>query len=334
MINPLFSVIVPVYGVEKYLNECVDSVLRQNFDNYEVILVNDGSKDNSPAICDEYAEKYSQVKVIHKENGGLVSARKAACRVISGKYVLNVDGDDWVRDDFLASLADVILGTEPDVICFGVANVFRDRIEEEQAQYDVGYYNRKDIEKKIFPELFMSYEGRYFKPSICAKAIKRELYKEFQLKVDNRIKIGEDVACTKPIIYNANSMYIMNECFYFYRQNEQSMTKNKTAFSMLTPELIYQNFSTLTANDLSMKEQVERCIFQMFFGTAISQFNRNESHRIISNDIIKELEKLYLKKVIAGCRYDKSNIKGNLAVFLLKHRLFILMRLAKKVMNK
>ena len=159
MINPLFSVIVPVYGVEKYLNECVDSVLRQNFDNYEVILVNDGSKDNSPAICDEYAEKYSQVKVIHKENGGLVSARKAACRVISGKYVLNVDGDDWVRDDFLASLADVILGTEPDVICFGVANVFRDRIEEEQAQYDVGYYNRKDIEKKIFPELFMSYEG-------------------------------------------------------------------------------------------------------------------------------------------------------------------------------
>ena len=112
------------------------------------------------------------------------------------------------------------------------------------------------------------------------------------------------------------------------------MTKNKTAFSMLTPELIYQNFSTLTANDLSMKEQVERCIFQMFFGTVISQFNRNESHRIISNDIIKELEKPYLKKVIAGCRYDKSNIKGNLAVFLLKHRLFILMRLAKKVMNK
>ena len=100
--GPLFSVIVPVYKVEKYLNQCVDSILAQTFRNFELILVDDGSPDDCGAICDEYARKDSRVKVIHKGNGGIVSARQAGYRISKGKYICNVDSDDYIAPELLA----------------------------------------------------------------------------------------------------------------------------------------------------------------------------------------------------------------------------------------
>ena len=92
----LFSVIVPIYNIEKYLKRCIDSVLAQSFGDFELILVDDGSPDNCPAICDEYAAKDERIKVIHKENGGLVSARQEGIKIASGDYVFHLDGDDAV----------------------------------------------------------------------------------------------------------------------------------------------------------------------------------------------------------------------------------------------
>ncbi len=98
------SVIVPIYRIEKYLPECIDSLLDQSFLNFELLLVDDGSPDNCPKICDDYAEKDSRVKVIHKENGGLLSARKAGLKNAKGKYIAFVDGDDWVDKFYLDTL--------------------------------------------------------------------------------------------------------------------------------------------------------------------------------------------------------------------------------------
>ncbi len=95
--NPYLSIIVPVYKVEPYIHQCVDSILAQTFADFELILVDDGSPDNCPRICDEYAELDPRVKVIHKANGGLVSARKAGLRAARGKYIGYVDSDDWVE---------------------------------------------------------------------------------------------------------------------------------------------------------------------------------------------------------------------------------------------
>ena len=101
-----FSVVIPVYNVEKYLSQCVDSILAQSFTDYELILVDDGAKDNSGKICDEYAQKDSRVKVIHKENGGLVSARQAGIKMAVGEYVFHLDGDDAVCENALESAYD------------------------------------------------------------------------------------------------------------------------------------------------------------------------------------------------------------------------------------
>ena len=104
----LFSIIVPIYNIEKYLSRCIDSVLAQSFSDYELILVDDGSPDNCPAICDEYAKKDSRIKVIHKKNGGLVSARQAGIVEAIGDYVFHLDGDDAICPDALESAYEII----------------------------------------------------------------------------------------------------------------------------------------------------------------------------------------------------------------------------------
>ena len=98
------SAIVPVYNVEKYIYRCVDSILNQTFSDFELILVDDGSPDNCPQICDEYAKKDSRIKVIHKENGGLSSARNAGLDIASGEWISFIDSDDWIHKDYLLYL--------------------------------------------------------------------------------------------------------------------------------------------------------------------------------------------------------------------------------------
>ena len=97
----LFSVIVPVYNIERYLEKCVDSILNNTYKNFELILVDDGAPDGCPRICDSYSEKDKRVRVIHKKNGGLVSARQAGIEIATGDYVVCVDGDDWVSENYL-----------------------------------------------------------------------------------------------------------------------------------------------------------------------------------------------------------------------------------------
>lgn len=99
--NPLISVIVPIYNVEKYLARCVDSIVNQTYKNLEIILVDDGSPDLCPQMCDDYAEKDSRIKVVHKKNGGLSDARNAGMAVSTGEYISFIDSDDYVSDDFL-----------------------------------------------------------------------------------------------------------------------------------------------------------------------------------------------------------------------------------------
>ena len=104
-----FSVIVPIYNVEKYLSRCIDSVLSQTFADFELILVDDGSPDNCPEICDKYVQKDHRIKVVHKENGGLVSARQAGVSIAKGDYIFNLDGDDAITPDALMSAYQIIL---------------------------------------------------------------------------------------------------------------------------------------------------------------------------------------------------------------------------------
>ena len=152
-----FSVIVPIYKVEAYLPRCVDSILAQSFPDFEVILVDDGSPDRCGELCDQYRARDPRVRVIHKENGGLVSARQAGMSVASGDYIVHVDGDDWVAPDLLERAHRAVRAHDPDVVSFPSVSTDGDapghRIDE---PIPVGLYDRQRICQEILPRSLMA----------------------------------------------------------------------------------------------------------------------------------------------------------------------------------
>ena len=143
----LISVIVPVYNVEKYLNRCVDSILAQTYTNLEVILVDDGSPDGCPAICDAYVKKDKRVKVIHKANGGQGTARNAGLDIAKGDYISLIDSDDWIEKDFIKILHNYIINNDADlVICnYNEVNEQDQIIKHSNLQYKVYKSNKFDL---------------------------------------------------------------------------------------------------------------------------------------------------------------------------------------------
>ena len=114
--DSLISVIVPIYNVEKYLERCVESIINQTYKNLEIILVDDGSPDNCPQMCDDYAKKDSRIKVVHKKNGGLSDARNAGMKVATGEYVSFIDSDDYISLDFYETLLETIVDNDSDIV--------------------------------------------------------------------------------------------------------------------------------------------------------------------------------------------------------------------------
>ena len=223
----MISVIVPVYNAEKYLRQCMDSILSQTLQNLEVICVDDGSIDESASILDHYAEIDRRVKVIHKENGGLVSARKTGLKAAKGAYIGYVDSDDWIEPDMYEKLLAVLADGKADIAMCGR---FEDTGNVSKAVHHgipEGYYDKRALLEKVYPGMIVN--GAFFEwgifPGVWDKLFRREKLEPFQMAVDGRIVMGEDAACTYPAILNADNIYILHECLYHYRQSASSMVK-------------------------------------------------------------------------------------------------------------
>lgn len=226
--NPLLSVIVPIYRVEPYLERCVQSIRNQTYQNLEIILVDDGSDDQCPQICDRFADIDERVKVVHKENGGLVSARKAGITEASGKYAAYVDSDDWIECDMYQQLVKQIVENDADIVTSGV---YRDYSNDRIAEFDrlrEGVYDSEGIKSDVLPT-FM-YTGVFYEAGvnihIYNKVFKRELLIKHQLRIEDSIRIGEDAALVYPYILDAKKMVITHKCFYHYCiRNDSIMAK-------------------------------------------------------------------------------------------------------------
>lgn len=328
----LFSIVVPVYGAEKYLNRCVRSIQNQTYQNIEIILVDDGSPDECPAMCDAFAQNDSRIQVLHKANGGQGSARKAGAIVASGDYVCCVDADDEIALNYVERMAEVGEQYCPEMICCGFSWATEGGRKDRPLKNREGFYSRQDIQKEIFPELIQTANAEYFSPSIWGKAIKTELYRKQQLCVDDRLKIGEDGACTIPCVYHAQSMYILRECMYYYWDNNSSMTRNRKAFAWDGPELIaYHLEKRLDMTQFDFRQQWYRKITHELFTVVSSQFYRAESYRTITADIRRHLQEPLYQKAIENSQFE--GLSGKMARLALKHRLFVLIWLFNKLKN-
>ena len=228
----MLSVIIPVYNVEKYLSRCVDSVLNQTYKDFELILVDDGSLDNSPVICDEYENKDSRVKVIHKENGGLSSARNAGLGICKGDYIFFIDSDDWLTDE-------------------NVLEEFINKAETENADFVYSFMNTATdkIQKEIRMNQRFKNNGKLFflsNPYLFSACNK--LYKNILLQFLHFApgRVNEDVDVIPLVFCKANKISRLDKHTYNYYQNQESITRqsfSEKRFDMFkSVDHVYKNF--------------------------------------------------------------------------------------------
>lgn len=236
--NELISVIVPIYGIDRYVGICIESILHQTYTNLEILLVDDGSPDRCPEICDLYARKDSRIKVIHKKNGGLVSARKAGLEASTGSFIGYVDGDDWIGLGFYETLHAAITTSNCDVVCAGQSRDLFQQSAHFTNPYPLGIYSGDRLKK--LQENMLSF-GEFYSPGITTyvwnKLFRRDVLYAHQMNVDERITIGEDAAVTYPVLMDAKSVYVFDCVAYHYRQREDSMLKQSTSFAAETQKL-------------------------------------------------------------------------------------------------
>lgn len=221
------SIVVPVYRVpERYLRKCIESIQNQTLNDIEIVLVDDGSPDNCGNICDEYAEKDERIITVHKENGGLSSARNAGQRVANGKYLMFVDGDDWIENDMCEELYSIALKTGVDLVMCGMSRDYAISSEK----YNIGLENLKIYkgdECKILQSKVLDFNcGIAFAYS---KLISKSILDNYCIFHDEKLKQGaEDVEFNIRLFDKLKSATFTNRSFYHYMYNENSISSAST----------------------------------------------------------------------------------------------------------
>lgn len=209
----LISVIIPVYNVQQYLEECLDSILNQTFKSYEVIIIDDGSTDSCGAICDLYAERNERIRVLHTVNQGLSEARNTGISMARGKYLAFIDSDDYVDKTYLKKMYQAIVKTNAEIcesnyICvYSDRNVWSRKMEETEE-------NSINAIRRLFAPPYLGYVNTW------NKLYKRELFENIRFP---KGKLHEDEFTTYKLLYEANKIVYINEYLYFYRQRENSI---------------------------------------------------------------------------------------------------------------
>lgn len=218
--RPDISVIVPVYNAEGYIHRCVDSLLQQTYSNFEIILVDDGSPDGSGAICDEYARKDSRVKVIHKENGGVASARQLGIDNAKGEYTIHADPDDWVEPTMLEQLCNKAKAADADMV---ICDFWVDC--EQQNIYRTQQPTSNSADAVLDDLLFNRMHG-----ALWNKLIKRDCYSKFNVSFVAGLNYCEDYLVCVKLLQRGIKVAYLNKAFYHYDQivNSNSITRNYT----------------------------------------------------------------------------------------------------------
>lgn len=209
MDNALITIIIPVYKVEKYLKRCIDSVLSQSYPNWELILVDDGSPDNCPAMCDEYASKDARIKVIHKPNGGLSSARNAGLEVMQGEYVTFLDSDDYFHPDVLSDTYQLAVSEQADIVQFSFIRGKSDCFPPIQKTGSFSVFDNHSI-----------FYSSVQKIILWGKLYKSSLWKDIRMPVG---KINEDDATTWKLYYRSRKTVYLDTPYYYYYENPTSI---------------------------------------------------------------------------------------------------------------
>lgn len=297
----MFSIIIPVYNVEQYLDKCLKSISKQTFLDFECIIVDDGSPDNSNAIIDKYVNKDQRFKVIHQKNMGLSAARNTGLDVAKGDYITFVDSDDYIANDYLEKFVLKIASSNADIIICGIIEVFKN-YENSRVFANA---TTEVIKQNILADTWPSF--------VCNKCYKKELFDNVRFPVG---KAFEDLLTIPEVCLNANKIVCIPDKLYYYnRQNVSSITAKMSLEKMYNlfeghsksrKLAILHNINCVILLDEKMVKEAIKCLLINCYDNKLS-----EIHEQIMLDYLKE-------------RLDKSEIVG------IRDRLWVKMLLAKR----
>lgn len=331
------SVIVPVYKTEKYLKRCVDSLINQTLRDIEIILVDDGSPDTCPELCDSFSEVDDRIRVIHKKNGGLSSARNAGMKIACGRYVGFVDSDDDINEEMFEKMT--CIGDKEDVdfvMCDYKRILKNERSYLKTLEIDSGKYDRDKIKSDIFPSLIMGSDLEYGPLlSVWHCIYRKSFLDQYNLSFSEEIKWSEDNLFSAFAGYYASSFYYLKgEALYNYYQNPGTITTSyrKGAWTVYLKmnELLVQFFKPIKGNDFTQQLKWHliyyacNCLSQTSYLDGKTQ--RKEISSIVHNsNLIEAFKAVDLKNV---------NWKLRLQLFLMKNRQVDLLCLMIRRRNK
>lgn len=264
------SVIIPIYNVEKYLSQCLDSVVKQTYRNLEIILVNDGSTDSCRQICDEYASNDARIKIMHKENGGLSDARNAGLKIATGDFISFVDSDDLLSVDFCEKLLHALLEYNADIAECGFRK-FESDAELENLP-EVTPANIELFETEMAVDLLIK---DYLQPMVWNKLYRKEVLLGLKFPVG---KLHEDVAWTYQAFGNAKKVLRIEDELYFYRQQADSISGRKYSLKRLDAvEALEERISYMRENF----PKLENLAIKVFCFAAMSHYDMINAHHEI-----------------------------------------------------
>lgn len=316
MCNPKISIIVPVYNVEQYLKKCIDSILSQTFTNFELILVDDGSTDESGKICDYYARLDNRVKVIHKENGGLSSARNVGLEVAKGKYIGFVDSDDYISKFMFQKLYESLVENNCDISICDYTEVFQDNgtIYNEKVGGGKLILNNIEALEKIYKEKGWLYVVAW------NKLYKKELFNGLIFPVG---KVHEDEMIAHELLYRSNKIIFVEEKLYYYLQRENSIMGKKYNISRLDiidAMRIRANFF-YEKNLKKLRYEAEVEYLKIFFKLYYKYINCGYDWKIRLGDLKRDYDGIIFR-VLRNPRYNFKE-KVMLLVFYINPNMYI-----------
>lgn len=285
--NPIISVIVPVYNVEKYITKCIDSILAQSFSDFELLLVDDGSTDSSGSICDEYSKKDSRVRVIHKENSGPSDARNMGIAQATGDYVTYIDSDDLVHVDYLELLYNSLKENDAEI---SVCNIVHFHNEEE---IDINSKFNPTIQVMDGEEaMIQMLIGNIHGSSACAMLVPIAMAREINFPSG---RYHEDDFISYKYIYSAKKVANIEEALYFYYQRENS--------------IMHSGYGKISVDELDAADYVySECekYGKKFQQAAVIKKFFNYYQVLVENSNLKELDIYQYKRVISGLKEMKG----------------------------
>ena len=324
--DELISVIVPVYNVEKYLNRCVDSIINQTYKNLEIILVDDGSPDNCGRICDEYAKKDSRIKVIHKENSGVSSARNKGIDIAKGKWISFIDSDDWIEEDYFKLMLSSAKENDADIVLCGYKRIWKNNIEEIKIRNKKDFLNSKEYLIQVLnPQTGFGFCHMKLIDKKCINKI----------RMNENLIVAEDAMFNIQIAEKINKAVLVNKALYNYRFNENSVVKkynNNYASNYLESMKKIKEYIIENYNDDEILQNYYNCVafHVMLIAVNFCYHPNNKSNN--KKQLLKEICQINeFNEGIEKSNFNNLSLTRKITLFTIKNKMFFLTELICKI---